>query len=123
MNIGNAIKQIREHKGLTQEQLADRVGGTAEGLDKIETGNAQPEPGVVKVIASALGIPEEILRIMGLERTDIEEAKQTIFDILFPVVKHMILYIAHKPDALERLKTRLKEQGLDDIESKLKPTS
>lgn len=120
MNIGKAIKEIREHKGLTQEQLADRVGGTAEGLDKIETGATQPEPGVVEVIASALGVPMEILRIMGLEKEDVAPEKQLIFEVLFPIVKDMIKMISHKPESLASLRERLKKEGLDDIESRLK---
>ncbi|MBE6664668.1 MAG: helix-turn-helix transcriptional regulator [Ruminococcaceae bacterium] len=38
MNIGNNIKQLRQQKNLTQEQLAEKLGISYQAVSKWETG-------------------------------------------------------------------------------------
>lgn len=75
------------------EELANKVGGSAAGLAKIEAGEAQPEEGVVKVIAGALGIGVDLLRLLGMERSDVAETKQHIYDAIFPAIENLGLYL------------------------------
>lgn len=37
-SLGNSVKKLREHRRLTQEELADMAGITAETLSQIEDG-------------------------------------------------------------------------------------
>lgn len=39
LHIGNNVKQLREFRNLTQQQLADAIGVNIETIQAIETGN------------------------------------------------------------------------------------
>jgi transcriptional regulator with XRE-family HTH domain len=52
--LGNAIRQLRERSGLTQEGLAHLAGITTGTLSLIERGQSNPAWGTVKRIAAAL---------------------------------------------------------------------
>jgi transcriptional regulator with XRE-family HTH domain len=58
--LGLAIRAIREALGLTQQQLADLVGGTTTRpyIANIEAGRKQPSEEVVTGICRALSIPK-----------------------------------------------------------------
>ena len=57
MNIGTRIIQIRNQKGLTQQQLSERTGLAASYLSRIENRHLEPRPATLRKIASALGVP------------------------------------------------------------------
>ena len=52
--LGEAIRQLRRERGLTQEDLAENAGLTAATLSLIERGRANPTWDTVKKIATAL---------------------------------------------------------------------
>jgi transcriptional regulator with XRE-family HTH domain len=52
--LGEAIRQLRRKRGLTQEDLAENAGLTAATLSLIERGRANPTWDTVKKIAAAL---------------------------------------------------------------------
>lgn len=54
METGKKIKQCRKEKGLTQLQLAERLGVTASMVGAWENGNRKPKPATLKKIADAL---------------------------------------------------------------------
>jgi transcriptional regulator with XRE-family HTH domain len=49
-----SLKTARQKNGLTQQQLADRVGVTRWWINRIELGERQASPQVAKKIHSAL---------------------------------------------------------------------
>jgi ribosome-binding protein aMBF1 (putative translation factor) len=55
-NRGQAMRDARRRLGLTQLDLAERVGCTESLVTKIETGRAMPEPSLKEAIARELGI-------------------------------------------------------------------
>lgn len=55
MNIGANIRAIREEKGLTQTQLAERINVTQSMLCQIERGSKPPTLPLSIEIAAALG--------------------------------------------------------------------
>ena len=57
MSIGTRIIQLRNQKGLTQEQLSDLTGLAASYLSRIENRHLEPRPHTLSKIASALGVP------------------------------------------------------------------
>ncbi len=57
MAANNRMKAARVLKGLTQLQLADRVGTKEIEISRIETGRAVPESSLKQRIADALGKP------------------------------------------------------------------
>ena len=63
MTLGKRIMQLRKRLGLTQEQLAERVGVSAQAVSKWETGAADPSTANLLALAKLYGVsPEELLR-------------------------------------------------------------
>lgn len=72
MNIYKRVKELREERGLTQDQLAELVGyKNRSSIARIERGDSYiPQP-MIKKIADALGVfPGDL---MGWDNKDIEE--------------------------------------------------
>jgi transcriptional regulator with XRE-family HTH domain len=55
--LGAAIRQLRDKRGVTQEDLAHDAGVTTGTLSLIERGKSNPAWGTIKSIATALGVP------------------------------------------------------------------
>ena len=56
LNEENPIKVYREHRGLTQKQLADKIGVQRPYLAEIETGRKSGSVKTLKAIAEALDV-------------------------------------------------------------------
>ena len=56
MDIGNKIKQLRLHAGMTQEQLAAKLGISAQSVSKWENNSAVPELEKLIKMAQIFGI-------------------------------------------------------------------
>lgn len=61
MTVGERIREIRQKAGLTQKQLADRMGVTPSHIGQYERGLRRPSNEKIKKFADALNIPFEIL--------------------------------------------------------------
>jgi transcriptional regulator with XRE-family HTH domain len=55
--IGQKLKKARKNSGITQEQLAEKVGMHYTSISRIETGDANPPVQTINKIAKALKIP------------------------------------------------------------------
>ena len=53
---GATIKQLREKCGMTQTELADRIGVSSKAVSKWETGKGFPDISLLQPLAQALGI-------------------------------------------------------------------
>ncbi len=81
MEIGTKIKQLRHKAGLTQEQLAARLGISAQSVSKWETAVTMPDIALLPALASELGVTIDELfdlttdqRLSRIEkRLDLEE--------------------------------------------------
>jgi transcriptional regulator with XRE-family HTH domain len=56
MSIGTRIIQLRNKKGLTQQQLSELTGLAASYLSRIENRHLEPRPQTLSKIAAALGV-------------------------------------------------------------------
>ena len=56
MSIGTRIIQLRNQKGMTQQQLSDLTGLAASYLSRIENRRLEPRPHTLSKIALALGV-------------------------------------------------------------------
>lgn len=52
-----AFRSLRRESGLTQEELADRVGATSQTLSNVENGRVVPRLELAAAVASELGVP------------------------------------------------------------------
>lgn len=53
---GAMIKRLREERGLTQQQLAERISVSDKAVSKWETGRGYPDISLIEPLAKALGI-------------------------------------------------------------------
>jgi len=91
MNIGTAVKNIRQKKGLSQTDLSKLCGLSQTSLSHIEKGVKRPSSTSVKRIAEALGVPEPLLYLYGMEETDIVKEKLFMYQRLFPTIQNLIM--------------------------------
>ena len=59
------IKQLREHRQLTQAELAERIGVSSKTISKWETGKGLPDVSLLQPLARALGI--SVIELMNGE--------------------------------------------------------
>ena len=56
MEMGQKIKQLRFKAGLTQEQLAEQMGVSAQSVSKWETGASMPDISLLPILAETFGV-------------------------------------------------------------------
>lgn len=59
--LGEAVRHMREKRGITQERLAQDAGLTTGTISLVERGRSNPAWGTVKAIAKALGVSVAVL--------------------------------------------------------------
>ena len=63
MEFSEKLMDLRRREGLSQEQLADRLGVTRQSVSKWESGSAMPELGKLIAIADLFGVTlDELVR-------------------------------------------------------------
>ena len=72
MNIGSVIKKYRKDIGLTQEEMANRLGVTTPAVNKWENGNSNPDIELLAPIARLLNISLDTLLSFHEKLTDAE---------------------------------------------------
>lgn len=65
---GKFIAKLRGELGLTQKELADRIGVTDKAVSKWETGRGFPDVGVLEILSKELGV--SLTELMNGERLD-----------------------------------------------------
>ena len=63
---GNTIKQLREGRGLTQAELAEKIGVSSKTISKWETAKGLPDITLLQPLAQALGI--SVIELMSGEQ-------------------------------------------------------
>ena len=64
IQLGSRIRQARDRAGLTQEQLAERIGVSRTAIARYESGEIEPKLHNLAAIALALGVScDELLGI------------------------------------------------------------
>lgn len=68
VDFGNTLKRLRLQSGLTQKELADKMGLTKAVISYYELQERYPSPEVLVKLASIFHVSTDYL--LGLERTD-----------------------------------------------------
>ena len=76
MNLGQAIRNRREAKGLSPQQLADAAGCSQVSIHYIEKGTNIPRAESLKKICLALEISEARLYLLSLEKSDFKKDRE-----------------------------------------------
>ena len=75
--MGKRISELRKNKGMTQEQLAQQVGVTAQAVSKWENDLSCPDISILTQLAEALGVTtDELLGKVQLRSLSLEDAEK-----------------------------------------------
>jgi len=73
MTIGGTIRYLRKQVGLTQEQLARKVGLQAITIRKYEAGQRKPKSSQIEKLASALNVNVHVLKDMDFRFETVDD--------------------------------------------------
>ena len=90
MNIGEAIRTLRKNDLMNQEEFSLSVGITQSYLSLIEKGHKKPSLEVLQQMADILKTPLPVLFWFGIEKADVSEEKQYIYEMLKPSIDNLI---------------------------------
>lgn len=90
MNISNKIQDLRKSKGMSQEQLADKIGVSRQAISKWESGQSTPDIEKVVLLSDFFGVTTDYL-LKGIETNDTDEKK--IDARIFSAIGTMINFI------------------------------
>lgn len=71
MDLGKSIQTCRVKRGLSQAELARRADCSVSYLSMLENSKRDPTMSTVQNIATALGVPIEILFFLGAEKGEL----------------------------------------------------
>ena len=61
MTLGDKIRNLRKKKGLSQGELADKIGISGNHLSRLERGHYQPSADVLKKVAGVLEVSTDYI--------------------------------------------------------------
>ena len=76
MTYGERIRQEREARGLTQEELAEALGVSRQAVSKWEGDLSRPAAGKLILLSETLEIPRDAWRTMDAEEAAVQAAAQ-----------------------------------------------
>ena len=100
MIIGDRIKQLRELNGMTQQELADKIGSTRQAISAWEQNRALPRIGAVEKLSQAFHCTKDELigadfLISTQATTDQEIILLSDFRLADAQTKEMVLRMLH----------------------------
>ena len=70
-SLGNSLYSARKSKGLTQEEVAEKLGVSRQAVSKWENGTSDPSTSNLCALAKLYGIPvEELLHETQKEKSE-----------------------------------------------------
>lgn len=82
MEIGDSIRRLRIWREMTQKELAQRIGISANALCAIELNRSFPSKETIAKVCRELGVPVGYLLFFALTEEDIPQDKRELFRIL-----------------------------------------
>lgn len=86
-DIGSRIKDMRNKRGLTQKELADRINKSVSAISGYETNIQTPPTDVLSSISQVLHVPLNYFVDISYEKTysasGLSEEKKAFLDLLF----------------------------------------
>ena len=74
MDIAMKIKKCRENAGLTQEELADKLGVTRPAIGRWESGATKPRTTNLNMLAAALNVTVLVYLVTPVEVSSVSTA-------------------------------------------------
>ena len=91
--IGKNIKKHRMEKGMTQDQLAEKLNVTRQAVSNWETGKTQPSIETLTALGLLFGISVEALIYGKTGKMDISPRSTTGFGIIFGALFLLIMTV------------------------------
>jgi transcriptional regulator with XRE-family HTH domain len=90
MNLGKSIKLCRASRGLSQGELAKKIGKSISYISLIEQGKRDPAISTVEEIAHALGVPVSLLTFLAAESGDLRGVPEDVRDRLAGIAHKLL---------------------------------
>ena len=87
VKIGKFIAECRKEKGLTQMNLADKLGITDKAISKWERGIAMPDSSIMLLLCDMLGI--SVNELLSGEKIEMENSVQKNEELLIEMTKEL----------------------------------
>jgi len=84
MNLGMAIKIIREEKGFKQGDFAKMIGLSQKHLSRIENNHDDPSKKMLVLISKELNVAIPFIYFFALEKEDLREERQNAYAAIRP---------------------------------------
>lgn len=78
VNLGKSIKLCRSALGLSQEDLASRIGVSVSYISLIEKNKRDPSMSLIEKISTALEIPVSLLTFMGADPDELKGVPEDV---------------------------------------------
>ncbi|MCM1326856.1 MAG: helix-turn-helix domain-containing protein [Bacteroidales bacterium] len=127
MNFSEKLKEIRKNEGISQEQLAEKIGVSRQAITKWETGKGLPDVENMVIIAEIFKTTIDELLMDSVAKTTPEASvytSETIYDI--DCEKHFDVHIGSAATILlssgddEKLHIKLSSETLENLGSMFK---
>lgn len=127
MNFSDKLKEIRKNEGLSQEQLAEKIGVSRQAITKWETGKGLPDVENMVIIAEIFKTTlDELLRDSAVrqEQKAPVYTSETIYDI--DCEKHFDINIGNAASIIlssgtdEKLHIRLSSENFENLDTMFK---
>ena len=90
LELGKAIRIVREAKGMRLGALAERAGVSVPFLSLVENGDRQPSLAVLRQLAEGLGIPPEVLIMVAQPTSGHLESKDRTTQSLIESIQKLV---------------------------------
>lgn len=91
MDIGNAIKSLRQKKKISQKDLANLSKISVNALCQIENNASFPQKGTIAKICDVLEVPTSYLLLFSITNEDVPEDKKDVFDSISTALKNILV--------------------------------
>lgn len=91
MNIGQAIKELRFKKNMTQAALAERIGMSVNAISSWELGKTFPPNDNIKRLCEAFEVPQSYLLAASIEEEDVPEDKRVLYRAMLEPFRNELL--------------------------------
>lgn len=93
MKIGEVINSIIKKKGITQTELAKKIGKSTTALSQIINGVYDPNPETLDKICEALEVPKAIVYFLTISEKDVPDDKVELYRMLAPSIKDFLVKV------------------------------
>ena len=95
MNLGNKILELRKKKGLSQEELGEKVNVTRQTISNWELGETSPNPEQLKKLSQELNVSVDDLLDNNINNILIEKVSNTekLAGIILKIIKIVLIII------------------------------